>query len=240
MRRSFSQLVGRIKEACQRHRYEYQLLGYVGPYKEFELSRVITPETYEKTVAVIAGVHGDEPAPIEAAVQFLEEGIVSEGVRILLYPCLNPWGYVHNNRRNHAGKDLNRTRSLQLEPEQSLFFISLLNERLDFFLSMHEDWWSNKVYAFAFGEQHSDLYSRILSAAGKHMPLHKGNTIDGIEARNGLVMDQSDSSLEDIVSRTGIPSMCSETGKRAEFEQRVNANKAMISVFLDKKGIVIS
>ncbi len=240
MRRSYSQLVARIRESCQKQNYKYQELGSVGPCKQFVLPRVISPEIYEKTVVVVAGVHGDEPAPIEAAVQFLEEGIVSEGVRILLYPCLNPWGYVHNNRRNHAGKDLNRTRSLQLEPEQSLFFMSLLNEKIDFFLSMHEDWWSNKVYAFAFGEQHSVLYSRILSAAGKHMPIHKGDTIDGIEARNGLVMDQSDSSLEDVVSRTGIPSMCSETGKRAEFEQRVNANKAMISVFLDKKGIVIS
>lgn len=228
MIRSYSRLVARIKEACRIHGYEYQVLGRVGPSKQFDLSRVIiAPPVYEKTVGIVGGVHGDEPAPVEAAVQFLEEG-VNGSTRIILYPCLNPWGFVHDKRKNHAGKDLNRTRSLKLEPEQSLFFMSLLNERLDFFLTMHEDWWSTKLYAFAFGTQYQDLYSRILNAGGEYLPIHKGKSIDGVEARNGLVMDQCDSSLEDVMSRTGIPCMCTETGKKAEFGKRVAANKAII------------
>jgi len=236
MRRSYSRLVARIKEACQRHGYEYQVLGYVGPSKQFELARVIiTPPKYKNTVCIVCGVHGNEPAPIEAAVQSLEEGFAESSVRILLHAVLNPWGYVHDKRKNGFGYDLNRTRTLRLEPEQSLFFMSLLKEHVEFTLFMHEDWWSTKLYAFAFGDQYSSLYSRILDAGGKYMPIHKGNTIDGVEARNGLVMDQHDSSLEDVMSRTGIPSMCSETGKKSEWDKRIDANKAMmkaISTFL--------
>jgi len=230
MIRSYSRLLARIKEACQQWDYEYQVLGKVGPSKQFELARVIiTPSLYKKTVGIVGGVHGDEPAPVEAAVQFLEEGVSgSTRPRIILYPCLNPWGYVHDKRKNGSSIDLNRTRSLQLEPEQSLFLTSLLNERLDFFLAMHEDWWSTKLYAFVFGKKYSGLYSQILNSAEEYLPIHRGKSIDGVEASDGLVLDQHDSSLEDIVSRTGIPCMCSETGKKALFKSRIDANKEMM------------
>ena len=227
--RSYSQLVGRIKEASQRYGYEYQVLGYVGPNKQFELPRVIiNPENYKKTVVVVAGVHGDEPAPVESVIQFIEESHPENHVRLLVHPIFSPWGYVHNQRKNGSGRDLNRTKSLILEPEQSLFFMSLINEQIDFFLTCHEDSWSRKIYAYAFGKQYSDLYKDILKNAEKYMQININDRIDGLPASGGLIFDHADHSLEDIMSRTGIPSMCSETGKKMELESRIEANKEII------------
>lgn len=227
--KSYTKLIRDIKEICQHHGYEYQVLGYVGPSKQFELPRIIiNPENYKKTVVVVAGVHGDEPAPIEAVVQFLKEGTSEREVRALLYPTVNPMGYVHNQRKNGSGRDLNRTKSLVLEPEQSLFFMSLLNERVDFFLSLHEDSQSRKLYAYTFGEEHTDLYRAVLKGAEEHMHINLNNRINGYSASGGLIYDHADHSLEDIISRTGTPSMCSETGKKSDMQSRVEANKALI------------
>jgi len=229
MIRSYSRLVVRIKEASRRNEYEFYELGHVGPRKQYEFIRVvINPKDYIKTVVIVSGVHGDEPAPVEAVTQFIEEKHPENNVRLLIYPVLNPWGYVHNQRKSGSNKDLNRTKSLILEPEQSLFFMSLISERVDFLLSCHEDYWSRKLYAYVFGNEYSDLYKAVLQSTSVHMQINMNSSINGYSAREGLILDHRDRSLEDIVSRTGIPSMCLETGMRAGLDNRIMANLAVI------------
>lgn len=63
-----------------------------------------------RRVLITGGVHGDEPAGVEAVLQFLEQS-VADYVRhfhFVVIPCVNPSGYEANTRDNGSGEDINR------------------------------------------------------------------------------------------------------------------------------------
>ena len=63
-----------------------------------------------KDVLISAGVHGEEPAGVYALLKFLEDDLsdfVSD-YRFLIFPCINPFGFEHNQRLNHRGVNINR------------------------------------------------------------------------------------------------------------------------------------
>ncbi len=65
----------------------------------------------EKTVMIIGGMHGDEPAGVLAVIrlaQYLEKNPASIRNRAVLIPCLNPDGLRIGRRTNGHNVDLNR------------------------------------------------------------------------------------------------------------------------------------
>lgn len=63
-------------------------------------------------IFLLAGVHGDEPGGIEAALHLLEtlaDGVVPlTRYHLLVLPCLNPSGLADGTRANRIGQDINR------------------------------------------------------------------------------------------------------------------------------------
>ena len=63
-------------------------------------------------VCLSGGIHGDEPAAVEAMLTLLENpGLYEQcltDVDLVLFPCINPYGYEHHTRTNGQGLDLNR------------------------------------------------------------------------------------------------------------------------------------
>ena len=68
-------------------------------------------ETREKKVFLSAGIHGNEPAGVYALLDFLEGEITPylPLFQCTIFPCLNPWGFENNQRRDSHGGDLNRS-----------------------------------------------------------------------------------------------------------------------------------
>lgn len=67
--------------------------------------------TGEKTVMIIGGMHGDEPAGVLAVIrlaQYLEKNPDSIRNRAVLIPCINPDGLRIGRRTNGRNVDLNR------------------------------------------------------------------------------------------------------------------------------------
>ena len=64
-----------------------------------------------RSILLTAGVHGDEPAGIEAVIGFLERDNTDllQHFRFCAIPCVNPTGYVDNSRENRLGIDINRS-----------------------------------------------------------------------------------------------------------------------------------
>lgn len=68
----------------------------------------------ERPILFIGGVHGDEPEGVRLAEEFLrwlkqEESTNSDRLRPwMLIPCINPDGFLKNQRTNANGVDLNR------------------------------------------------------------------------------------------------------------------------------------
>ena len=103
-------------------------------------------------LAVFAGTHGDEPAPVVTALEFLEQRMWarSPSVAFSVFPCLNPTGYDLGTRENADGIDINRQFARDEVPEARALRAAVANDTFDTFVDAHEDPEEVGFYAYAF------------------------------------------------------------------------------------------
>jgi succinylglutamate desuccinylase/aspartoacylase family protein len=67
------------------------------------------------TVLISAGVHGNEPAGVHAALEFLAKGQreFQEALQFVVFPCLNPSGFDAHTLETQSGANLNRLFGIQ-------------------------------------------------------------------------------------------------------------------------------
>ena len=102
------------------------------------------------TVFLTGGMHGDEPAGVEAVFRFLEQDLttVLSHFRFFIIPCINPTGYVANTRLNAQGKDINRAFDKKETPESTAIKKAIEGHRFVFHLDMHEDYDATGTYFY--------------------------------------------------------------------------------------------
>lgn len=91
----------------------------------------------EKTLLVLAGVHGDELAGLLAVPSILEAW-ASERVRLVVLTPVNPVGAAEGSRVNAGGQDINRDFVRFATPEARAVRDVFEDTRPDFVISLHE------------------------------------------------------------------------------------------------------
>ena len=154
------------------------------------------------TVGIYAGTHGDEPAPVHAVLQFLEEERWRSWpqVRFKVMPCINPTGFDLGIRENADGQDVNRTFKLGDSPESRVGIEMLGSQPLDLWIDAHEDPVEDGFYCFS---QLSNAWSDALVAeVGRHGPIFAKPEVDGLPVSGGVVHrseDEEDSALAEEI-----------------------------------------
>lgn len=92
------------------------------------------------TIALAAGVHGDEPAGPAALLAMLEDDAFDPRYAYRIYPCTNPSGYALGTRASAEGIDVNRTfgRGGQ-SPEARAIVTANRDRKFALSLDLHED-----------------------------------------------------------------------------------------------------
>jgi hypothetical protein len=121
--------------------------------------------------------------------RLLQENQWPEGAEIYLLPCLNPVGFILNQRQNAEGIDLNRDYRNPNSAEVRAHIAWLERQpEFDFYLCLHEDWESHGFYLY---EQNPDnkpsLAEKIIEAVKKVCPIDLSENIEGRLAKNGIV-----------------------------------------------------
>ena len=98
---------------------------------------VISRAPAEKTLLVLAGVHGDEQAGL-LAIPHVLEAWSSERVRLVIITPVNPVGAAKHSRFNGSGHDINRDFLRFVTPEARLVRDVMDREKPDFVISLHE------------------------------------------------------------------------------------------------------
>jgi murein peptide amidase A len=144
-------------------------------------------------LGIFAGVHGDEPAGVEALVDLLRyidaNPVLFRAYRIHIYPLCNPTGYEDGTRHSRSGKDLNREfwRG-SLEPEVAILERELLLNKFHGIISLHSDDTSEGLYGFVRGHVLTEqLLAPALAAAEAALPVNQDSVIDGFHAVNGII-----------------------------------------------------
>ncbi len=214
-----------------------------GGSQNFPLSAYTTwkQRPTKPVIVITAGIHGDEPAGIKAAVDFAQHELDTYTSRFdfLIIPLLNPWGLVNNKRRNKSGVDLNRafmdTVDTAVEPEVQAWtkYLQQLQITPVLSLDLHEDitdcvdelgtpppyfylYESNKVGAVTYG-------LRLVEKIKEHCEVCSWDTIYGDKVIQGCILSgEQQGSVEKYLFNLGCNfSFTFETPTCWDFTTRV-------------------
>jgi hypothetical protein len=191
--RDYSKLIERLRKSWESTMIPILTLGEISvAEKVYPLFKVVLGKGNSRRALISAGIHGDEPAGVEAIIGFLESKRYSKFIHdweITLLPCLNPWGYEHGKRENHEMKDLNREFKSSLPPQEVKLIQSVFQEPFDLALELHDDAGSEGYYLYLKGNAGTELLlgQKILEKVKQVMPLNLNEKIDGKPANQGII-----------------------------------------------------
>ncbi len=233
-----SQRLARLRD------WQVVAVGNVWGYPFFRVTRWRTKRW--PTVFLSGGMHGEEPAGVEAVLQWLESPASRRWqVNWYVLPCINPYGWERNYRRNRQRYDINRQFRGRTDCVEAKLVKRLLRGR-EFALSFefHEDVDATGFYLYEHS-MHDPLFAdRILAAVAQITPIHRGRVIDG-RAADGRGLITRPATLAALrrrpqwpmayhVMRHHAPHLIgSETAVRAPFANRVTAHRRSLEVALE-------
>jgi len=101
------------------------------------------------TVALSAGMHGDEPAAPWALLSLVADRLIDDRFAYRIWPCINPSGYAAGTRANAEGQDVNRSFSRGgLTPEARAIITANRDRRFALSVDLHEDYEARGFYGF--------------------------------------------------------------------------------------------
>lgn len=140
-------------------------IGRVHDYPIFHV-RINSISDSNKTILLTAGLHGDEPAGVEAALQFLERDNSSllQKFSFDVIPCINPYGYIHNTRENREGIDINRSFEDDNIQESNLIKRALEHKHFSLAIDFHEDYDADGFYLYEGHQDEKYLGPKLVKA----------------------------------------------------------------------------
>lgn len=104
------------------------------------------------SIALAAGVHGDEPAGPWALLDFVAAGKLDPRYAYRIWPCTNPTGFLAGTRESCDGVDLNRTFGRGgSSPEAKAILTANRDRSFALSIDLHEDCDASGFYCYEYG-----------------------------------------------------------------------------------------
>jgi protein MpaA len=183
-----------------------------------------------------AGIHGDEPASTEGLYQWAElHGPVLRELPLIIFPCLNPWGLVHNRRTDSQNCDLNRCYHLNDVPRIQAQKDLLRGYTFRLAMCLHEDYDAQGVYLYEIRKKLTTFGQELLSAAGYYIPIDLRRMIEGRRAEQGWIARRLNPKKSPVLAEAIYVSfnhsertITAETPSEYDLSKRIEAQIAMI------------
>ncbi len=175
-----------ITERLKRLDVSMALLGTAHGYPIHQICLASPSAQAARQVLITGGMHGDEPAGVEAVLQFLERDNTQllKDFSFLVIPCINPYGYVHNTRETFDGVDINRAFEAEDIAEVAFVKKALGQTQFSLAIDFHEDYEATGFYLYE-GKRDEKYIGPELAAAAKTIgPVDPEDTDTDKEAPN--------------------------------------------------------
>ncbi len=192
-----SDLISRLEAVAKLPNVVVESIGeFQSRGKDYSIYRVQlgSPGEAKQRVMIDAGIHGDEPAGVEAALQFVEANAANENLLsrfvFTIFPCNNPTGYERNTRENADGIDLNRMFNARRPPaEAAIISNALQGNCFDLIFEMHEDIDAPGLYLYELCDDPGRYVGEEIIQATRRagFPVHENPCIEGMPAHNGII-----------------------------------------------------
>ena len=166
--RDYTEITERLKHL----EVPIEQFGTVCNYPIYQIHLASSVDT-SKHVLITGGMHGDEPAGVEAVLQFLERDNTTllKNFSFLVIPCINPYGYVHNTRETLDGIDLNRAFETDDVAEVAIVKKALGQTQFSLAIDFHEDYDATGFYLYEGKRDEKYIGPRLATAAKAVGPL---------------------------------------------------------------------
>src|SRR3972149_8019680 len=172
----------------------------------------------DKGVFLSAGMHGDEPAGVEALLRFLElsnrrtgEGIKKwyDKYQFTIIPCINPTGIEKGIRENIKGIDLNREfggKAVKDTPEEVMIVqLAVEGKRFDLYIDFHEDIEGEGFYLYEVLRKGGRyIGAEIISDMSTRYTIDLRDRIDGFNNCRGVICPQKEEKTFPV-KRSNLP-----------------------------------
>jgi len=215
----------------------------IGRAHGHELVKLVSRSPAEAVpVCLVAGIHGDEPDGILAALEFARR-FTQPMYSLTIYPCVNPTGYERMTRENVNGKDLNREFFRESrEEEVAVMERELASQEFVGFIGGHSDYESFGLYAYATGAVLSERLAKpALFQASGIIPINTDPIIDGHPATYGIIQEKFPGSLGPLTKGAIEPfDITIETPNLFALKKRVEAQAVAFETILQEYRAVSS
>lgn len=180
----------------------FKLLGNIKVSScNFPLFKIdINERVGNPSICISAAIHGNEPSGVTGILNWLNKNNYNNNINYKLFPIVNPFGYNFSRRTNHNRVNLNREFNKE-NPQKEIKLIKkdLLKKQFDIFISFHENSAKEQedFYIYSYPNKESIRFSKfIINKISNKVNIDKRKEIDGFIARNGLIIDDMESSFE--------------------------------------------
>ena len=188
-----------------------------------------------------AGIHGDEPAPVEGLIRWAEEAPEELGCwNWLIFPCLNPWGLERNLRFDAEGRDLNRCFNSRKVPQITAQRALMKGRRFDVAACLHEDYDARGFYLYEIRGASRPWGDHLRDELSSLMDPDNRKRIDGHMARRGVIRRRVTPALMKghpeaflLHFRHAERTFTLETPSEAALHQRLTLHKELIDTLLE-------
>jgi hypothetical protein len=196
----------------QTTRHEVSFISFVN--NKYPIVKLNYNPNGKQAVIISCCIHGDENVSVEFInSSFLKNQLFGEltakNYEVIVFPCINPYGFENNKRQNEHGLDLNR----QFKSRQNGIVKILTNQikqiekPIHTFISLHQDLDLNmKCYMYA--EKHTASLKTLQSmlnesATQTGITIFHPQSLYGDTCKNGIVtkLARRDYSFEDYMLR---------------------------------------
>jgi len=237
--RDYQRVIDRVT-ALSARRWRTRIMGEVAGLPFFAVESKTGPA--DRTVLLTGGVHGDEPAGVEAVLRWLEQPPPeAKGFRWLVLPCVNPFGWVHDRRTNSQQRDINRNFRAAGCCDESRFVREVAADRhFVFAMDFHEDSDAPGYYICELRTTKPFAGERLVAAVRPILPIWRSLRLDGRRAAAEGCVRRFPVTIATLERRRSWPmeffllhrhtehTFCSETPTRFPMAQRVGAHHAAL------------
>lgn len=169
--------------------------------------------------AIVAGVHGDEDAPVEAM-----RKLTNKPDNFIFVTRANPTALDKGTRRGADNKDLNR-QFCDLTPQAKKLWEEVKECKL--LVTLHE-WDNTGAFAYFGGDRAKGIAKQFVDTASKTFGVAKPNEDHIKSMKNGLIdhedikhLGRTKCSFETYAWDRGIEYVTTETPMQEKFDERV-------------------
>lgn len=198
-------------------------------------------------VLLVGGVHGDEPAGVEAAVSWMESGVADRWpVDWLVLPCANPCGWSDDRRTASTNHDLNRSFNLAECCDEIRIIRDALNgKKFLFSMDLHEDCDAPGYYICEIKTRPPFAGEKVITDVEAIIPIWDVPKLDGRKVAARGCVRRSPVSKSTLHLRRLWPlefhllryhtdhTFCNETPMDFPMEQRVHAHHSALEAALE-------